>query len=243
MAKVQTGGIKRLEPLRPTFEHKTMQEATISEVSDIYEQDSYEGDEKVEKLTLTVRASVEDDLDIDDETRDALLEYIHSRNLDRIKDHLKVSGDEAEELVEEVRENNLDKAEAAGDDVDMFSYNYVELPYFCTAKLTRSSGSQSNSNLYNQLDQLGLAEPYSDDKFELLDRHGEVVESQKEDVHEIFGDAETNDEINEALVGYLRDNLIGAKVQFQVKNANRGKDNEYSIVGDMIKKVADPEAE
>ena len=243
MAKVQTGGMKSLDPLRPILENKTRHEATISEISEIYETESYDGDDTVEKLTMTVRASIEDDLEIDEDLEEALLNYIHERNVDRIADHLPVTQDEAEDLAEEVREDNLEKAESGGQDVEMFSYNYVEMPYFCTAKMTRSSGSQSNSNLYNQLEQLDLANPYDDDKFELLDRNGDVVESDREGVHDVFGDAGTNEEINEALVNYLKDNLIGAKVKFDVKNVNRGKDNEYSVVGDMIKKVADPEAE
>lgn len=243
MAKVQTGGMKSLDPLRPTLEHKTRHEATIAEISDIFETESYDGDDTVEKVRIDVRADIEDDLELDEELEEALLEYIHGRNVDRIAEHLPVDRDEAEDIAEEVREDNLDKAEAGGDDVEMFSYNYVQLPYFCTAKLTRSSGSQSNSNLYNQLEQLDLANPYDDDKFDLLDRNGDVVESDRDNTHEVFGDAETNEEVNEALAGYLRDNLIGAKVKFDVKNSNRGEDNEYSVVGDMIKKVADPEAE
>ena len=245
MAKVQTGGLKSLEPLRPTLEHKTRHEATISNVADIVEKDNpfEDGDEKIENIRFDLRADIEKDLELDEEMKEALLEYIHDRNIQRIEEHLPVDSGEAEELAEEVREDNLDKAESGGEEVEMFSYNYVQLPYFCTATISRSTGGQNNSNLYNQLDQLGLAEPLEDDKFQLLNRHGDVVEDPEENIHEVFGDAGTNDEINAALEKYLRDNLIGMVVKFDVNNSNRGEDNEYSVVGDMVKKVEDPEAE
>lgn len=243
MAKVQTGGMKRLDPLRPTLDHKTTYDGTVSEVSDVYTTESYDGDGEVEKLRFDVRCDIEEDLDLDEDHEEALLEYIHERNIDRIAEHLMMSQEDAEELAEEVREENLDKAESKGDEVEMFSYNYVTVPYFCTANLTRSAGSQNNSNLYNQLDQLGLAEPVDKDKFKLLTRDGEVVEDPEENVHEIFGDAESNEEINDALVDYLRSNMTGMKIEFMSKNSNRGEDNEYTVVGDMLDKVDDPEAE
>jgi len=232
MATISPGGRKQLEDLKPTLPHKSRHEGTISDVSDVVEME-YD-DDVTEKVFIAVRSDIDNDLDVEDDYKEKLREYIHDRNLQRIKDHLPVTEDEAEELVEEVREENKDMAVSGGEDVEMFSYNYVELKTMVTAKITRNSGNTQNSALYDQLDLLDLTEPYDTDKFELLDRNGDVVESQREGVHEVLGDISGPEETNQALVGYLKDNLLGMKVSYDVDNKNRGTDEEFSTVNEFV---------
>lgn len=240
MATISPGGRKQLEDLKPTLPHKSRHEGTISDISDVVEME-YD-DDVTEKVFIAVRSDIDDDLDVDDDYREKLREYIHDRNLQRIKDHLPVSEDEAEELAEEVREDNLDKAVSGGEEVDMFSYNYVELKTMVTAKITRNSGNTQNSALYDQLDLLDLVEPYQEDKFELLNREGDVVESQRDGVHEVLGDVEGEEDTNKALVQYLKDNLLAMVVEYDVDNKNRGTDEEFSTVNEFVSVVEDPEA-
>ena len=205
MATVRMGGYDSKDPLRVDLGHESRHTGTVAQVGDVYLQESDQYDDR-EIVPITVRAPIEE-LDISDEDREALVEYIEEKN---------------------------DELDSKFDD---YPTEYVELRFFPTANLTRSSGSSSNSKLYNTLEKLGLAEPVDDDKFELVDRHGEDA-NPFEDV-----DFDDNDEVNEALVDYLRDNLTGMRVKFEITNTRRGTDDEYSAVGKVIDLEEDPEAE
>ena len=109
--------------------------------------------------------------------------------------------------------------------------NAILLKMYPNANLTRGYGSYSYSKLYETLAKLNLAEPKEDNKtaFRLLDREGNQVNP--------FEDADSNEEINNALEDYLRKNLVGMQVKYEIANSKRNTDEEYSTVSKVVRPV------
>lgn len=195
------------EPIRYDLGHEKRYQGTIAEVSDIREMEFKYDDEPQERLVISFRTSL-DDLDVDDETREELREYIKSE-------------------IEEREENDkqVDHPEDA-----------VELVMICTAKVTPAVGeSYSESKLFGTMRKLGLAEADEDGNVTLYDREGNEVnpfEDLDEDVTE-----------NDAFSSYLQENMTGMKVTYEVSNAKKGTDEEYSSVGKVISLDEDPQVE
>jgi len=197
------------DPIRYDLGHEKRYTGVISEVSEVQDMEFKYDDEPKERLVISFRTDL-DDLDVDDDTREELREYINSE----------IEAREEEDL-------QVDHPEDA-----------VELIMICTAKVTPAVGeSYSESKLYGTLRKLGLAEADDDGNVTLFDRNGEAVDPF-EDVDE---DA-TESEKNAAFSDYLKKNLTGMEVEYEVSNAKKGTDEEYSSVGKVIELVDDPEA-
>jgi len=87
----------------------------------------------------------------------------------------------------------------------------VELPLYCNPVIKKSSGTKgfSNSKLYDVLDKAGLLNQAREDKAELA----------------FLG----------SLVSWFNVNLVGRKCKVLVKTRNRGQDNAYSTVSDIVR--------
>ena len=77
-------------------------------------------------------------------------------------------------------------------------------------KVTKGSGSYQDSKMYAFLDKSGHLEAFL----------------------KAFGEGETE---SEAVMKFLRDNLLNKKCEIEISNAKRGTDDEYSMVGKIIK--------
>lgn len=198
------------EPIRYDLGHEQRYTGTIAEVSGIREMEFKYDDEPQERLVLTFRTPL-DELDVDEDTRDELEEYITSEIEAREEEDLQVDHPE----------------------------NAVELVMICTAKVTPAVGeSYSASKLYETLNKLDLAEADEDGNVTLYNRDGEAV-----DPFEDLDEDASEEERNAAFSDYLKKNLTGMEVEYEVSNANRGSDDEYSSVGKVIGLENDPEAE
>lgn len=150
-------------------------------------------------------------------------------------DELDVDEDTADQLAEYV-EQEIQSREDDGYDVD-HPEDGVEVVMFPTAKVTPGTNDVNASKLFNTLRKLGLAESDESGVVTLYNRDGEVVHP--------FSDLDdpTAEEENEAFSQYLKDNLIGMEVTYELRNAKRGSDDEYSVVNKVISKDNDPVAE
>lgn len=203
-----TGGGDYGEPIRYDLGHEKRYTGTIAEVSGIQEMEFKYDDEPQERLVISFRTSF-DDLDVDEETRDELQEYVQSEIQDREDQDLQVDHPE----------------------------DAIELVMICTAKVTPAVGENySASKLYSTLKKLGLAEADGDGQVTLLNREGEQA-----DVFEGVG--ADPEEMNRAFTDYLQKNLTGMEVEYEVSNAKRGTEDEYSSVGKVIDLVNDPQTE
>lgn len=197
-------GFDNNDPIRVDLGHESRHEGTIANVGEVREVDEYQGDGKKEQIRIDVRSEI-DDLDISDEDKEALQEYLEEEN---------------EQRDEEVP---TDK---------------IELPFFLTAKITRGASSEySNSKLYDTLKKLGLAEPSGDTDVVLMDRDGEEASPVDPE--------DGNEQQNEDFANYLRDNMVGMRIEYEVRNSNRDnpEKDEYSTVAKVVNLEEDPEAE
>ncbi|MDY6788843.1 MAG: hypothetical protein SVV03_02660 [Candidatus Nanohaloarchaea archaeon] len=197
-------GFDNQEPIRVDLGHESRHKGTIANVGEVREVDEYQGDGKKEQIRIDVRSEI-DDLDISDEDKEALQEYLEEENERRDED---VPTDK------------------------------IELPFFLTAKITRGASSEySNSKLYDTLKKLGLAEPSGDTDVVLKDRHGEEVSPVDPE--------DSNEQQNKDFANYLRENLVGMRIEYEVRNSNRDnpEKDEYSTVAKVVNLEEDPEAE
>lgn len=199
------------DPIRYDLGHEKRYTGTISEVSDIYTKENQfsDGDDEIEEMRIAFRTSL-DDLDVDEDTREQLREYIS---------------------------NAIEEREDEGYDVD-HPEDAVELVMFPTAKVTPGTNDVNASKLFNTLKKLGLADASENGEVTLYDRDGEPVNP-----FEDLDDDATVDEENTAFSQYLKQNLVGMKVTYEIRNAKRDTDDEYSVVNKVIEKEADPQAE
>lgn len=202
MAVIRNDGMKSTKAQKHKLKHLDRHVGVISNISDVYETDGFNEDEKKEQIRLQFRSKIEE---------------------------LRVSDDKKEELKKERKEFAEENP-----DLDV-NTDIIELPFFVTANLTRGSTAQTSSKLYKTLKTLGLAEPYDDDKFKFCNRDRDVVKP--------FSDVDMNDNeaVNAKLAEYLRNNMIGMKVEYEIKNSNQGTDDEYSTVAKVIDKIEDLE--
>lgn len=162
----------------------------------------------------------------DDEPKERLVISFQSK-----LDDLGIDEDTREELknyiqseIEDRKENDL-QVDHPEDAVEM-----VMIP---TAKVTPSAGDNiSESKLYGTLRKLGLAKSDSDGNVTLYNREGEEVNP-----------LEDADDANEAFASYLKQNLTGMEVTYEISNAKRGSDDEYSSVGKVVELENDPQVE
>lgn len=197
-------GFQSSDPLRFDLGHESRHHGTIATVHDIREVDKYQGDGKKEQVRIDVRSKVED-LDMSDDDREALVEYLEEQDEERDED---------------------------------VSTEYIELPFYLTAKITRGASSEySNSKLYDTLKKLGLAEPVDETDVQLKDRHGDDVTP--------VDPGDDPEQQNTDFVQYLRDNVVGMRVEYEVRNSNRDNPDkdEYSTVAKVVSLEEDPEAE
>lgn len=198
------------EPIRYDLGHEKRYSGTISEVSDVTEMEFKYDDEPKERVVISFRTDL-DDLDVDDDVREELREYVNSEIKERKEENLEVDHPE----------------------------DAVELVMICTAKITPAVGeSYSESKLFGTMRKLGLAEADSDGNVTLYDRHGEEV-----DPFEDLDEEPTAQEENAAFSSYLKQNMTGMEVTYEVSNAKKGTEDEYSSVGKVISLDNDPEAE
>lgn len=170
----------------------------------------------------------------DDEPKERLVITFRT-DIDDLEDNVD------EETREELREyiaSEIQDREDDGLEVD-HPEDVVQLVMICTAKVTPAVGNNiSESKLYGTLRKLDLAEADDDGDVQLYDRNGNEV-NPFEDVE----DDQDDNEMNTAFAQYLKDNLTGMRVEYEISNAKRGTDDEYSSVGKVVDLVEDPEAE
>lgn len=165
-----SGGGDYPDPIRYNLGHENRYTGTIAEVGDVQEVDdqfSDDPDATKEKIRITFRSDI-DELDIDDDRKEDLKEYI--------KEEVDARHDEG---------------------YDDFSHpeGAVELVMFPTAKITPPVESYNSSKLFDTLEHLGLAEADDDGNVQLYDRDGNEVnplEDVEEDDEEALNQAFSN---------------------------------------------------
>lgn len=208
MVKVgfDSNGGEYADPIRYDLGHEQRYTGVISKVSDIYTKENQFEDEEVEQLNIDIRTDL-DDLDVDEETREGLRDYIEGK-------------------IEEYEEEGLEYDHPEG---------AVESTMYPTAKVTPGTNDVNSSKLFETLKKVGLAEAGDDGDVILYDRDGNEVDP--------FEEAEDDPQaMNDAFVDYLRANLTGMKVTYELRNVNRDSDDVYSVVNKIIELKDDPEA-
>lgn len=107
----------------------------------------------------------------------------------------------------------------------------VQFPLFCKANITRGATPEYNdSKLYETLYKLDLVEAEGDAGFQFLSKSGEKT------LPFDHVDPEDNEAVNSALEAYLEQNATGLQVEWEAKNANQGTDDEYSVIGKIVRR-------
>jgi len=151
-------------------------------------------------------------------------------------DDLNIDEDTQEELADYIQ-TEIEAREDEGKEVD-HPEDAVEVVMFPTAKVTPGTNDVNASKLFNTLRKLGLAESDESGSVQLYDREGEEVNP----FSDLDSDATAEDE-NQAFSQYLKQNLVGMQVTYELRNAKRGSDDEYSVVNKVISKDNDPQVD
>jgi hypothetical protein len=218
MVKVgfDSGGGEFPDPIRVNLGHEMRYEGTIAEISDVQvveDRFSDEDDATKEQYRIAFRTSF-DDLE-DDLDEDTL-----------------------ETLREEVQSAREERVDEFGEDKVSYPEEGVELVMFPTAIVTPPVPPHGTpSKLFETLRKVGIADVDDQDEVVFYNRDGDEVDP--------FADLSdpSDEDLNAAFTQYLRNNLTGMKVKYEVSNTKRGTDDEYSAVGKVIGKVADPLAD
>ena len=92
----------------------------------------------------------------------------------------------------------------------VFEIDGKDISMLATNKVTKGSGSFSNSKMYDVMDKAGII-----DNFIELFKEGEVSDND--------------------VLEFLRGRIVGRTCEIEIKNANKGKDNEYSSISKIVK--------